>query len=1018
MKNIKTKLLIVSILTLVGIFALGNIVSAQIVVPSYDSATITGTVITGTPPTHARFSYATSYSTVANGQGTTTPVQYFYTEGTFPIQQYISGLTENTTYYYRLEVTNNYGTQNLNIESFKTSLRPVVIQNPTVTIYATPDSISYGGNSTISWYSNNATSCYATGGTNRWTGDKNLTGSFSTEALYSSTTYNISCTNASGSMTDSVTVNVIPQTQNPTATLTITPTYIQSGESSQLSWDSTNASYCVGTGFNTYNQTTGLTTVYPTSTTTYGITCYGTNGTSDYDSKTVVVQANQTMSGTLTPSVSSCVISPDNSFCTINFSWNTINPLGVSSVTKPVNTIVGTGNSGYGVPFNVKYNGETFYLYNSGTLLAQSSVTSSCVSGTSWDGYKCTQITVIYPPTVDLTADNTNLNYEGSTYIRWTSSHAVSCNASGGSSGWSGSKTTAGNFYTGALTNTTTYNITCQGEGGSVSDSIIVNVGGGGQNNIVTVNTSSANNIGSNYATLNGYVSSNGNTNVNAWFEWGTSSYYGNQTSQINYGTTSGTSYSYYISGLSQNTTYYYRAVAQSNNGQLVYGNQMAFTTTNTYNPGCTSYNCYSNQPLVTTYSATGVNNTNATLNGYIDPNGSYVTRWFEYSVNSTYLYSSTSKTNQSTYPGNFSDTIYNLSPNTIYYYRAAAQGSNGNVVYGNVLTFVTNSGISYNSCINGICTPTAVTSMATSIGQSNARLNGIALVNNAVYTSGYFEYGTTQALGRVTTNKSIGSTQSNPFYENLYGLASDTTYYYRAVVTNQYGTSRGDIANFRTLSQNTNTNTNTNTTTRIIYRDTKVVTNTNDTTGNSKPSLVFLTISRNNETIRQGSVIEYVVSYKNVSSKNLKNIVLQVFIPKGLEFKEASRGTFSPENTTLVANIGDLKPQEEGSTRITVKVNGDVETNKIIVVTANLAYTVTDTNTQEEVFAYSTNTIEDVVVSQGAAAFLFGTGFLPNNLIGWLLLILLVVLLVLAARKAYYGPAIIPATDTSKKGH
>jgi len=57
-------------------------------------------------------------------------------------------------------------------------------------------------------------------------------------------------------------------------------------------------------------------------------------------------------------------------------------------------------------------------------------------------------------PTVNLTADKTNLNYNGSTYLRWTSANAVSCNASGGTSGWAG-------YYTGALTNTTTYNLNC-----------------------------------------------------------------------------------------------------------------------------------------------------------------------------------------------------------------------------------------------------------------------------------------------------------------------------------------------------------------------------------------------------------------------------------------------------------------------------------------------------------------------------------------------------------------------------
>lgn len=95
------------------------------------------------------------------------------------------------------------------------------------------------------------------------------------------------------------------------------------------------------------------------------------------------------MSGTLTPAIQSCVINAGSSSCTINFSWNTINPIATSAVTKPVNVTVATGNSGSTIPFSVKYNTETFYLYNNAVLLAQSTVSSSCISGSVWNGSIC-----------------------------------------------------------------------------------------------------------------------------------------------------------------------------------------------------------------------------------------------------------------------------------------------------------------------------------------------------------------------------------------------------------------------------------------------------------------------------------------------------------------------------------------------------------------------------------------------------------------------------------------------------
>ena len=60
---------------------------------------------------------------------------------------------------------------------------------------------------------------------------------------------------------------------------------------------------------------------------------------------------------------------------------------------------------------------------------------------------------------------------------------------------------------------------------------------------------------------------------------------------------------------------------------ELVYGNQMSFTTLSNYN-GC-KYNCGGNTNLrnVTTYGASNVNENYALLNGYVDPSGSSATK-------------------------------------------------------------------------------------------------------------------------------------------------------------------------------------------------------------------------------------------------------------------------------------------------------------------------------------------------------------------------------------------------------
>ena len=65
----------------------------------------------------------------------------------------------------------------------------------------------------------------------------------------------------------------ITASSQATASLSANPTSISSGQSSTLTWSSTNAASCIGTNFSTGNATSGSTSVSPTSTTTYTVTC-------------------------------------------------------------------------------------------------------------------------------------------------------------------------------------------------------------------------------------------------------------------------------------------------------------------------------------------------------------------------------------------------------------------------------------------------------------------------------------------------------------------------------------------------------------------------------------------------------------------------------------------------------------------------------------------------------------------------------------------------------------------------
>ena len=78
-------------------------------------------------------------------------------------------------------------------------------------------------------------------------------------------------------------------------------------------------------------------------------------------------------------------------------------------------------------------------------------------------------------PTVNLTANPTLVQYNGSSTLTWTSTDATSCSASGN---WSGGRNTNGSESTGALTPPNkTYTLTCYGPSGNATDSASVGVG-------------------------------------------------------------------------------------------------------------------------------------------------------------------------------------------------------------------------------------------------------------------------------------------------------------------------------------------------------------------------------------------------------------------------------------------------------------------------------------------------------------------------------------------------------------
>ncbi len=76
---------------------------------------------------------------------------------------------------------------------------------PTVSISASPASITSGSTATLAWTTTNATSCSASGS---WSGSQIVTGSYTTPSLTSTSSYGLSCSGPGGSASSSTTVTV------------------------------------------------------------------------------------------------------------------------------------------------------------------------------------------------------------------------------------------------------------------------------------------------------------------------------------------------------------------------------------------------------------------------------------------------------------------------------------------------------------------------------------------------------------------------------------------------------------------------------------------------------------------------------------------------------------------------------------------------------------------------------------------------------------------------------------------
>ena len=149
------------------------------------------------------------------------------------------------------------------------------------------------------------------------------------------------------------------------------------------------------------------------------------------------------------------------------------------------------------------------------------------------------------------------------------------------------------------------------------------------------------------------------------------------------------------------------------------------------------------------------------------------------------------------------SATITGLQPGTLYYYRAFVKTSEGKIALGNIKSTTTSTGLGYIS-----------TQSATNITMNSATLRGsLTFTGAGEFVAKGFVYNTSSATAPALDDEnstviSLTDATTGAFTHDITGLETGQTYYYRAYITNSYGTFYGAKTNFTTKYPAINNNT------------------------------------------------------------------------------------------------------------------------------------------------------------------------------------------------------------------